>query len=352
MREVRAKAPGRVNLIGEHTDYQDGFVLPVALPRYTHASLRVRAGKTVRASSAQLTIPVEYELTGERRGKGWGDYIQGVTWALAQQGVRLGGFDLDVWSEIPIGSGLSSSAALEVATLRALRAAFDLALPDVDLARIAQRAEVEFVGVPVGIMDQMASSLAADHEALFLDTRTLFFERIALPPALDLVVLDSGVAHRHAGGEYVARRREANEAARRLGVTRLRDISADELDRIAELPPVLARRARHIVLENQRVVEARKALLSGDLTRLGMLLHASHRSLRDDYEVSVAAVDRLVELALADPDVYGARMTGGGFGGAVVIAASLGSAGHVARRIANAYRVAGGQSRTILPVDP
>ena len=349
MREVRAEAPGRVNLIGEHTDYQDGFVLPSAVPQRTHVVLQVRPDQMVRASSAELGAPIEYELTREERGKGWGDYVQGLTWALAQQGVHVGGFDLRVRSDVPIGSGLSSSAALEVATLRALRAAFDLDLPDVTLAQTAQRAEVQFVGVPVGIMDQMASSLAGEHEALFLDTRSLYFERIPFPSNLELVVVDSGVAHRHASGEYVTRRREADEAAHQLGVSRLRDLSVDQLDRLSMLPTVLARRARHIVHENQRVVEAREALLAGDPARLGVLFNASHQSLRDDYEVSVAAVDLLVESAIADPDVFGARMTGGGFGGAVVIAAAAGTGREVARRVANAYRQAGGQPRILVP---
>jgi galactokinase len=349
MREVRADAPGRVNLIGEHTDYQDGFVLPSAVPQRTHVVLRVRPDHVVRASSAELGAPIEYELTREERGKGWGDYIQGITWALTQQGVRVGGFELRVHSDVPIGSGLSSSAALEVATLRALRTAFALDLPDVALAQAAQRAEVEFVGVPVGIMDQMASSLAGEHEALFLDTRSLSYERIPFPANLELVVLDSGVAHRHASGEYVTRRREADEAARQLGVPRLRDLAVDQLDRLRILPTVLARRARHIVHENQRVVDAKEALLASDVRRLGLLFNASHQSLRDDYEVSVDAVDRLVESAVADPDVFGARMTGGGFGGAVVIAAAAGSGQAVARRVADAYGRAGGQPRILVP---
>jgi galactokinase len=349
MREVCAEAPGRVNLIGEHTDYQDGFVLPSAVPQRTHVVLQVRPDHIVRASSAELGAPIEYELTREERGKGWGDYIQGLTWALAQQGVRVGGFDLRVRSDVPIGSGLSSSAALEVATLRALRTAFGLDLPDVTLAQTAQRAEVQFVGVPVGIMDQMASSLAGEHEALFLDTRSLYFERIPFPSNLELVVLDSGVAHQHASGDYVTRRREADEAARQLGVRQLRDVSVDQLDRLGALAPVLARRARHIVYENQRVIEARESLVEGDIRRLGRLFNASHQSLRDDYEVSVAAVDLLVESAIADPDVFGARMTGGGFGGAIVIAAAAGTGRQVADRVADSYRHAGGHPRILVP---
>jgi galactokinase len=349
MREVHATAPGRVNLIGEHTDYQQGFVLPAAIPQRTAVVLQTRPDDIVRASSVDLGDPIQYRLNDEQPRKVWSDYIQGITWALAQQDIRLGGFELRVRSNVPIGSGLSSSAALEIATLRGLRAAFDLDLTDVALAQTAQRAEVEFVGVPVGIMDQMASSLADEHEALFLDTRTLHFERIAFPGNLELVVIDSGVSHQHTGGGYITRRREADEAARQLGLTWLRDLPSDQLGRLAGLPPVLARRARHIVLENERVRDAATSLLDGDVRRLGLLFNASHRSLRDDYEVSVAEVDRLVELAIADRDVFGARMTGGGFGGAVVIAAGAATGGAVARRVADAYRSSGGQPSILIP---
>ncbi len=349
MAEIRADAPGRVNLIGEHTDYHDGFVLPCAVPQRTFVALGLRSDRVVRAWSAQMgSTPVEYVLGEEKRGAGWGDYVQGVTWTLAQRGLRIGGFDLQLRSDVPVGSGLSSSAALEVALLRAIRMAFDLPLSDVELAQTAQRAETDFVGAPVGIMDQMASSLGGEHHALFLDTRSLAFERIPLPDHLDLVVIDSGVAHRHAGGEYATRRRESEEAARRLGVTRLRDVGVDALPRVAALPPLLARRARHIVTENDRVLRARSALIAGDLPLLGALFNASHASMRDDYDVSVPAVDRLVELATSERDVFGARLTGGGFGGAVVIAAAGGSGPDVASRIRAAYASETGLRASIL----
>jgi galactokinase len=330
-------APGRVNLIGEHTDYHDGFVFPSAVPQRTRATLRVRDGRLVRAVSAQASGVVEYEIGRETRTGGWGDYIQGLTWVLASEGFAVGGFELHLTSDVPVGSGLSSSAALEVATLRALRAAFELSLSDVELARQAQRAEVEFVGAPVGIMDQMASSLAGEREALFLDTRTLDFERIPLPGTLELAVIDSRVAHQHAGGDYLTRRRESEEAARLLGVDRLRDAPDDALGRLGRLPALVARRARHIITENARVLSARAALLAADLPTLGRLFTASHVSLRDDYEVTIPATDLLVELAAAQPGVFGARMTGGGFGGAVVIAAAAGTASRVASDVASAY---------------
>ena len=353
MREVRAEAPGRVNLIGEHTDYHDGFVMPCAVPQRTRVLLRTRSDRRVVVRSEQVkTGPVEFELGRERTQSAWGDYIQGLTFVLANEGFTFGGFELWIDSDVPVGSGLSSSAALEIGTLRALRGAFDLGIDDVRMARLAQRAEVEFVGAPVGIMDQMACTFAGEREALFLDTRSLAYQRIRLPLTLELVVIDSGVAHQHAGGDYVLRRRESEEAARQLGVYRLRDADPDALPRLERLPPLLARRARHVITENARVLAARDALLAGDLSGFGRLLDASHASLRDEYEVSVDAVDVLVEIAQAHPRVYGARMTGGGFGGAVVIAVAAGAAQDVAERVSGDYaRRTGLRPAVLVPED-
>jgi len=338
MPEIHADAPGRVNLIGEHTDYHDGFVMPCAVPQRTFVSLTMRSDRHVRLSSEQMPRQAEYEIGAERRTGQWADYVQGLTWVLADRGHRVPGFDLHVRSEVPLGSGLSSSAALEIATLRALRAAADLPLSDVELARIGQRAEVEFVGAPVGIMDQMASCLAGERSALFLDTRSLAFEHVPLPDDLELVVINSGVTHQHAGGDYVTRRKESEAAARLLGVDRLRDAPADALARLPSLPALLARRARHVLTENTRVLAARKALIAGDLTELGRLFDASHDSLRDDYEVSVEAVDQLVELARRERHVFGARMTGGGFGGAIVAIAASGYGRAAGLSIVDAYK--------------
>lgn len=349
MPEVSASAPGRVNLIGEHTDYHEGFVMPCAVPQRTCVRLWARDDTHVRAVSADMPGAGEYELGRERASGGWHDYVQGLTWVLARAGHSIRGFELHVRSEVPVGSGLSSSAALEVAVLRALRLAFDLSISDIELAQLGQRAEVEFVGAPVGIMDQMASSLAGERNALFLDTRTLEFERIPLPDALELVVIDSGVAHQHAGGDYATRRRESEEAARLLGVERLRDVSIDELERLEEhLPPLAARRARHVITENARVFEARDALLRADLAALGRLFGDSHTSLRDAYEVSVPLVDLLVDLAVEQPSVFGARMTGGGFGGAIVVAAAAGTGADVGRAVSGAYRDRTGRRATVL----
>jgi galactokinase len=347
--ESEASAPGRVNLLGEHTDYHDGFVLPTVIPQRTHAALRARGDRRVYAWSAGTSVqPEQYGLGSETPGRGWLDYVQGVTRALSRRGIAVPGFDLRLESAVPIGAGVSSSAALEVSMLRALRTRFELALDDIELARVAQAAETEFVGAPIGIMDQMASSLGRNGEALFLDTRTLAFERIALPDTVDLVVIDSGIAHKHAGGQYAIRRRESFEAAAQLGLERLRDAGPDTLSRLDTLDPVLARRARHVITENQRVCDAVTALRRGDLERFGHLMNASHTSMRDDYETSTREIDLLVGIAQQDADALGARLTGGGFGGAIVALVRAGAGAHVSARVIAAFKASAGIDATVL----
>jgi len=339
---VAARAPGRVNLIGEHTDYNGGFVLPLAIPQTTLAELSPRPDLLVRAFSASVGPEGErreYTLGEEKAGQGWLDYVQGVTAVLGREGFALRGFDLRLSSSVPLGSGLSSSAALEVSLLRALREAFSLDLDGVRLALLGQRAEHDFVGAPVGVMDQMASSLADGKAALFLDTRALRHERIPLPAGMESIVIDSGVAHRHSNGDYRVRRAECERAAALLGVAQLRDLSVADLPRAMALPEPLGRRVRHVVTENARVLEAVEALRAGDLPRLGALLDASHESQAKDYEVSIPEIDLLVELLREEPDVAGARLTGGGFGGSVlaVARAGTGTSAGVAARVARAY---------------
>ena len=348
--EVARDAPGRVNLIGEHTDYNGGFVLPTAIPRKTRAETAGNGGRTVRAASADAGEGrvAEYDLGDERRRGAWIDYVQGLTQALGRRGAAISGFDLWIRSDVPPGSGLSSSAALEIAVLRALRALFALPLDDVELARLGQRAENDLVGAPVGIMDQMASSLAEPGVALFLDTRTLAFERIPVPSAADLVVVDSGVRHDHAAGDYRVRRAECEEAARLLGIPQLRDLPPGRRADVEKLPEPYRRRARHVVTENDRVLAAAEALRRGDLERLGGLFDASHDSQRDDFEVSVPAVDRIVDAARREPGVLGARLTGGGFGGSVLVLARAPAGREIGERVAAA---AGGGARMVLP-DP
>jgi galactokinase len=348
--EVRADAPGRVNLIGEHTDYNGGFVLPMAIPQRTRMELSPRDDSRVRAWSAnvQKSPLSEYELGDETRQRSWIDYVQGITWVLRQSGYGFPGFDLRIESDVPPGSGLSSSAALEVSLLRALRQAFGFDFDEVQLALLGQKAENDFVGAPVGIMDQMASSLADEGEALFLDTRSLRYERVPLPAEAELVVINSGISHRHAAGEYRTRRQECERAAEILGVEMLRQLDVQDLWRLPALPEPLDRRARHVITENARVRAAVAAMQERNLSRLGQLLAMSHASLRDDYEVSTPDVDRLVELAQAEPEVYGARITGGGFGGSVVIVARSGAGREVGERVTAAYREKTGRPGTLV----
>ena len=350
-----ARAPGRVNLIGEHTDYNGGFVLPTVIPQVTTVELAQRGDRIVRVCSAEVgdDRPAEYELGREARRHAWVDYVQGITWVLAQAGHTLRGADIRIESSVPLGSGLSSSAALEIALLRAWRDACRLDIADVPLALLGQRAENDFVGAPVGVMDQMACSLAEDRVALFLDTRTLEFARIPLPPGIDLVVVNSGLSHRHAGGDYMTRRRECEEAARLLDVPQLRDLPLPRLERtIGGLPETLQRRVRHVVTENQRVLDAIAAMRAGDVALLGRLFYASHASMRHDYQVSIPEIDLLVDLARQDPRVHGARLTGGGFGGSIVALVQEGAGCDVAHRVVREYDAHSGQKATVLVPPP
>ena len=352
--EAAAEAPGRVNLIGEHTDYNGGFVLPTAIPQKTRAEVARRPDKLVRAASANEDAgrPSEYELGRESRRHAWIDYVQGVTAELARRGFPVSGFDLRVQSTVPTGSGLSSSAALEISVLRALRDLFGLALDDVAHALAGQRAENDLVGAPVGVMDQMASSLATPSVALFLDTRSLEYERIPIPPQAEIAIIDSGVRHDHASGEYRKRREECEEAARRLGVAQLRDVPLERLPDVEELPEPLRGRARHVVTEDARVIEAADALRRRDLERLGRLFDASHDSLRDDFEVSVPEVDAIVAAARAHTDVFGARLTGGGFGGSVVILGQQGCGDYVGLHVVREVARAAPDARLVVPETP
>ncbi len=350
---VVASAHGRVNLIGEHTDYNGGFVLPTLIPQATVAAVAASSGRRVRVWSRELSADASlrvFELGDEEAGQGWLDYVQGVTVALRAAGFETGGFDLALASDVPLGSGLSSSAALEVSVLRALRRLFGLEFDDVQLARIGRAVETDFVGAPIGIMDQMASSLAGVGEALFVDTRTLATEPVALPPGAELVVINSGVAHHHAHGDYRTRRAECERAASLLGVAELRDLGIADLARLQALPAPLDRRARHVITENQRVLDAVAAMRASDADALGRLFDASHASQRDDYECSVPEVDQLVAIAQADPAVLGARLTGGGFGGSIValVRAGEGAAAAVAARLVERYSTLGGPRATVL----
>ncbi|AFV76406.1 galactokinase [Thermus oshimai JL-2] len=311
--EASAQAPGRVNLLGEHTDYQEGYVLPTPLPYFTRVEVG-RAEGRVEAYSETLKELRARPLGGGPQGD-FLDYLLGVVWALREAGHRVEGARFYIRSDLPMGAGLSSSAALEVAALKALRALHRLPLSDQEVALLARKAEAEYVGVRCGIMDQMAASLGQVGQALFLDTRTLAHENLPLPPGVRVAVLDLGLGRRLSESGYNERRKEAEEAARRLGVKALRDVA--DLCMVESLPPPLDRRARHIVGENLRVLRGVEALRRGDARAFGELMTQSHRSLSRDYEVSLPELDALVEEALK-AGAFGAKLTGAGFGGAVV----------------------------------
>jgi galactokinase len=349
---VPASAPGRVNLIGEHTDYNGGVVLPIAIARRTDVTVALRSDLEVRAVSSTVEDhELRYRRGAETRTRRWIDYIQGLTWALDERGLKVPGFDLAIRSSIPPGSGLASSAALEVAVLRGLRTALQLPLDDLALARVAHRAETGFVGAPVGIMDQCAASLADTTHALFIDTRTMEMLPVRMPDGVVLAVIDSGITHDHAAGGYRERRAECERAAAAAGVASLSDLSASDLPYISTLQPPLDRRVRHVVTENARVHTMVSALAAGDLRAVGRLLVESHASMRDDFEVSLPEIDVLVQCALEQTGVLGARLTGGGFGGAVIALITEAEASRIAEHIRQAYHAKTGRAgRVLLPI--
>ncbi len=324
------RAPGRVNLIGEHTDYNDGFVMPVAIDRWVWIALRVRADLHVSVTSLELGETAEFDLAAlQRGGQGWAEYVKGTAWALRQAGHELRGFDALVSGNVPIGAGLSSSAALELATARAMTAAADLPWDAAQMALLAQMAENEWVGVHCGIMDQMASAGGREGHALLIDCRSLEMTPVPLPAGVSVLVLDTSTRRGLVDSAYNERRAQCEEAARLLGVAALRDVEVSALSRLAASPaatgrggkavdPVVLRRARHVVTENARALRAAAALRAGDVQVVGKLLDESHVSLRDDFEVSSPALDAMVESAQRAPGCLGARMTGAGFGGCVV----------------------------------
>jgi galactokinase len=337
-------APGRVNLIGEHTDYNDGYVLPFALPHRTVVAAAPRDGAAWEVWSAEEGGPERFgtaEVARPGGVDGWVAYVAGVVWALREAGVAVPGARLAIASDVPLGAGLSSSAALESAVLTALADLGRLDLPVDDRPALAQRAENVYAGVPTGIMDQSVSIRARAGHALFLDCRTLAVEHIPFDVAaagLAVLVVDTRAAHRHAGGEYAARRRSCEAAARALGVPALRAVAVGDLDgALARLPDEeTRRRARHVVTENQRVLDTVSLLRAGRLPDIGPLLTASHRSMRDDFEITVPEVDVAVAAAL-EAGAFGARMTGGGFGGCVLALVDAAAVEPVAGAVAAAY---------------
>ena len=355
MRVIKATAHGRVNLMGEHTDYNGGWVLPTLIPQLTEVRLKVRNDNEVHAvSDMESASPGFYLLGREKSVHSWLDYIQGTTEILRKHGFAVHGFDVAIKSTVPLGSGLSSSAALEVSMLRALRTAFRLDFNDIQLAQMGQKIENDFVGAHVGILDQMACALGEWGYALFLDVKNMTYERIPLPlDEVDLVIINSGVVHQHSNGDYNRRRAECEQACAALKITDLRELGMKDLPRLDTLDDVLKRRARHVVTENDRVHHAVDALRARDLKTLGRLFYESHASMRDDYEVSVDAVDQLVELFRKEKDIYGARLTGGGFGGSIVALAKKDKGFEIAHRVAEAFAKNSLNTPTVLtPTQP
>ncbi|HZX31371.1 MAG TPA: galactokinase [Rhodocyclaceae bacterium] len=338
--EVVASAPGRVNLLGEHTDYNDGYVLPIAITQSTTVSLRRRQAEGFALYADSFGRRLEFTLSRPPT-EHFAQYVYGC---LVEAGVPVPPLEIHVHSEVPMGVGLSSSAALEVATLRALRQLLGLNLDDIRIAQLAQAAEVKHAGVACGIMDQMASSLCDTTHALFLDTRSLESRLVSLPPDSAVLVLDSGVSRSLAKSGYNDRRAECEAAARLLGVPALRDVA--DPTAVEALPEPIRRRARHVVSENARVLEA---LDCADAAAFGRLMNASHASLRDDYEVSVPELDILVGLLQAQPAVYGARLTGAGFGGACVALCRPDGLAEAAAAVLDAYARQGFSGQRLVP---
>lgn len=365
-------APGRVNLIGEHTDYNDGFVLPFAIPHRTVAAVGMRDDRRIRVASTFADEPVEVAIdeldrlfptpTGEAPAvPEWAAYPLGVAWALRQaegttDSVVTGpGLDIAIASDVPVGAGLSSSAAIEGATASALNDLWSAGLDRTALARVGRRAENEAVGAPTGIMDQMASMLGEPDAAIFLDCRTLDANLVPVGIAeagLAIVVIDTRVEHAHSTGGYRERRAACERGAAIMGVPSLRDVSVDDLARAEELmDDVTFRRVRHVVTENQRVLDTVRVLREDGARAIGDLLVASHASMRDDFEISVPELDTAVETALA-AGALGARMTGGGFGGAAIALVEQDAVPQVTDAVTTAFDAAGFGAPVIFTVTP
>ena len=335
-----ARAPGRVNLVGEHTDYNEGFVLPMAIDRAAWIAFRPRPDGRVHLFSLHFGEATEFDLGGlSKTGPAWAQYVKGVAWSLREDGHALRGFEGVLAGDVPIGAGLSSSAAVELAAARALAASSDLAWEPKAMALRAQRAENSWVGMKCGIMDQLASAAAVAGSALLIDCRSLDTTLVPLPPAASVVVLDTSTRRALVDSAYNERRAQCEEAARSLGVTALRDLTPEELAGSAvPLEATVRRRARHVVSENARTLAAAEAMRSGDAAALGRLLDASHESLREDFEVSSPALEAMVACAQSDGAAYGARLTGAGFGGCAVALVHRAEAEAFSARVQAAFR--------------
>ena len=349
------RAPGRVNLIGEHTDYNDGFVLPAAIDRATYVAARRRDDNRVHVFAADFGDADEFALDQIDRSTAhpWSNYVRGVAKGLVVAGHTLGGANLLITSDVPRGSGLSSSAALEVSTGYAFQLLNRLNILGEELALLAQGAENTFVGVQCGIMDQFISALGQADHALLLDCRDLDYRPTPLPRDAQIVVCDSHMERSLAASAYNQRRQECEEAVRLFRqwypkVKALRDVSVEQFRaHEGELPDPLRARARHVITENDRALRGAAALEAGDVATFGRLMNESHASLRDDYEVSIPAMDTLVDAAQQVPGCYGSRLTGAGFGGCSVSLVDRSAVGRFQKEVAAVYQQATGRATTI-----
>ena len=344
------RAPGRINLIGEHTDYNDGFVMPVAIDLYVWVAIAPRNDRklVVRSVNFPGEVTIDIEENDAQARRHWSDYIQGVAVMLLRAGHHLQGANILIRGDVPVGAGLSSSAAIEVATALALLEGSGGRVDRVELAKLCQRAENEFVGARVGIMDQFVSSCGQAGQTLLLDCRSLQYRLLPLPRGVSLVICNTMVKHEHSSSGYNQRRAECEEGVRLLRgwlpqVRALRDVTEQDLARhAAELPATIRKRCRHVVRENARVCDAVTEMENGNLSAFGRLMQESHQSLRNNYEVSCPELDLMVELAGKQEGLYGARMMGGGFGGCTVNLVRSGAAAKFGDKVASAYENATG----------
>jgi galactokinase len=341
------RAPGRVNLIGEHTDYNEGFVLPMAIDRAVRIALTPRTDHLVRLRSLDFDAEIEFSLDSFSKEEGWPEYVKGVAYFLQEAGFVLQGWDGVMAGDVPVGAGLSSSAAVEMATARAFAITSGFEWDPLRVAKIGQRAENEWIGVKSGIMDQMASAACIEGHALFLDCRSLEIQQVPLPEDVSVVIMDTGTRRGLIDSTYNERRAQCEESARFFGVKALRDVSVEKLQQAEGAKPerlsdVTLRRARHVITENQRVLDAMGEMRRGRVAELGKLLNQSHWSLRDDFEVTNEALNQIVECAQRQGGCHGARMTGAGFGGCAIALVDASKSDMFVRAVIDGYREVSG----------
>lgn len=336
------RAPGRVNIIGEHTDYNDGFVLPMAIDRAVWIALRPRPDEYVLAYSLDFSEAVQFSLyeiaPPTETDSPWAEYLKGVAWALQESGMTLRGWEGVIGGDVPIGAGLSSSAAIELAAARAFTAISGIEWDAPKIAQLCQKAENQWVRVNSGIMDQMISAAGVEGRALLIDCRWLTFDPVPLPESTVAVIMDTSTRRELVTSAYNERRAQCEEAARFFNVPALRDVTMSQFIAVSDmLDPLVAKRARHVISENERTLRAAAAMRAGDPYELGWLMNASHASLRDDFEVTNDALNVIVEIAQGQQGCYGARMTGAGFGGCAVALVQQDTAASFAEAVAMHY---------------